>query len=269
MSKRQTGLLRSLRIIPSLFKISILTDMEFRFNISLKVFADVLWYLGQVAVFEVLFYHSPVIGGWDKQQMRVFIFTLFSVDAMYMVLFSENLDQLPTRIAKGDLDMVLLKPINGQLMVSLQKINSAYLLNLTFMFFALAYSLTQISQTVTPFGVMTLVIAMLCGLSMLYSGRLFFGGLSVLFGNAPSIVQVWYQIFRLGTRPDPLYPSWLRYIVLSVIPMAFLASVPARMIIEPFNVWLFLASLVVGAGSLAFSIVYWKFIMKRYSSASS
>ncbi len=38
-----------------------------------------------------------------------------------MIILSENLDQFSEKVHKGDLDLLLAKPVNSQFMISLQK----------------------------------------------------------------------------------------------------------------------------------------------------
>jgi ABC-2 type transport system permease protein len=71
---------------------------------------DIFWYIAQITTFEVLFHHTQYIGSWNLEQMRVFLGVVFVVDALYMIILSENLDQFSEKVRKGDLDLLLAKP---------------------------------------------------------------------------------------------------------------------------------------------------------------
>ena len=62
--------------------------------------------------------------------MRVFLGLLFVIDAIYMIIIHENLENMSEKVRKGDLDLLLAKPVNSQFMITLQKANTAIIGNL-------------------------------------------------------------------------------------------------------------------------------------------
>ena len=56
------------------------------------------------------------------------------VDALYMILFHDNLDSFSQKTTKGELDLLLAKPVNSQFMMSCQKVSVPYFVNLLFIF---------------------------------------------------------------------------------------------------------------------------------------
>jgi ABC-type uncharacterized transport system permease subunit len=93
---------------------------------SLEFFTDILWYAAQLSIFEVLFRHISQLNGWTLPTIRVFMGILFVTDSIFMFFFQVNLDQLGTKIRRGDLDLLLAKPVNSQWFLSLQKISMPY-----------------------------------------------------------------------------------------------------------------------------------------------
>ena len=77
--------MRYVRLWFSFLRASALADFEYRMNITVRIFGEVIWYATQLSVFEVLFTHTQTISGWDVNAMRVFMGTLFLVDNMYMM----------------------------------------------------------------------------------------------------------------------------------------------------------------------------------------
>ena len=265
----KTSLSRYLKIWLAFFRTSAVADLEYRANVVIKVVTDFLWYFAQLLTFEILYQHSETLGGWHANQLRVFMVLLFLVDALYMILFSENLDQLPAKVVRGELDMILAKPVDSQFMLSMQKMNTPYCINILVVVAALFWSMSQLPGGVPWARLPLLLIAVPTGLAVVYSTKLLFSASSIYFGNVPSLMQLWFQFYRLGMRPDILYPPWLRYVVLGLIPMGFIASVPARILVGPFDWRLPVGCLIVGCGVLAGSRWYWKRMIRSYASASS
>jgi ABC-2 type transport system permease protein len=87
--------------------------------------------------------------------------------------------------------------------------------------------------------------------------------------RAENVQYIWYNFYRLGMRPDVIYPQWLRYIVLGLVPVGFMASVPARMITEGFKIEIVVWGYFLGFVLVWLTTQWWKFAISKYTSASS
>ncbi len=251
------------------FRASAISDLEYRLNLSVKFITDVIWYIAQLSVFEVLFRHTSAISGWTIETTRVFMGVLFIVDAVWMLLFSENLDRLSDKVRKGDLDLLLVKPVNAQFMLSFQRMNTAYLANLFLAVSWMIWALSKLPISIEPIRVVMLLATIPCGLAVAYSLRFLFSASALIFTRAENINYLWYQLYRLATRPDSIYPPWLRFVLLSVIPVGFIASVPSNLLLGTSAPSFVALSYLISGTALYVSIRYWRFALKFYSSASS
>lgn len=263
------GLKRYLSMLLAFFRTSVVADMEYRANITAKILTDFLWYFAQLLTFEVLYQHTTTLGGWHLNQLRVFMTLLFVVDALYMIFFSENLDQIPYKVVRGEVDLLLAKPVDSQFMLSTMRMNTAYCVNIVLVTAAFFWALSQLDNGIPWARLPVLLVVIPSGVLVMYATRIIFSAASFFYGNTSQLTLLWFQFYRLGTRPDVLYPSWLRYVVLTILPMGFVASVPARLLVDEWSWGLPLASLAVGISSLAFSRWYWQKALRRYASASS
>lgn len=256
------------KLYVALFKASFISDLEYRANFLSRVFTDILWYLSQIITFEVIFRHTNKIGDWSLEQMRVFLGVVFVADALYMIIFSDNMDQFSEKIRKGDLDLLLAKPINSQFMISLQKAATAMSSNLLMGSAWLIFSLAQLPDF-NWLRLLWLLLLIPCGLVAMYSIRFAIAATAVIFTRSENLQFMWYQIYKLGMRPDHIYFPWLKWILLTVLPVGVIASVPARALLDapawPLFIWV-----VFWAGALLYlSNQFWKFALRYYSSASS
>lgn len=252
----------------SLFRTSFIADLEYRVNFMTRFVTDIIWYSAQIVTFEVLFHHTPKIGDWNVEQMRVFLGVVFIVDALYMIIFSENLDQFSEKVRKGDLDLLLAKPINSQFMLSLQKASTAMIGNLLLGLSWFTYSLLQLPDF-HWLRLFWLLILIPCGLIALYTMRFMIATTAVIFTRSENLQFVWYQIYRLGMRPDSIYVPWFKWVLLTALPVGVIASVPSRALLEPPDLALFAWVVILAIILLYFSNRFWKYSLKFYSSASS
>ncbi len=257
------------RIVKMLFKTSLIAELEFRANIALKVFNDFIWYFVQISVFDVLYLHTSTISGWSLGKIRVFLGCLFLADALNMLFYHENMEQLSERVRKGELDLILAKPVNSQFMLSLFRMHPTYLINFIFCFGWFLYVLNQELGTVTLAMVIKLIIMVICSNILMYSMRFMVSAMSVLMGRAENLAQLWYALFRMSLRPDFVYPPWLRYTLLFFLPLGFIASVPAHVVLGVRSLEWLVGAVALSGLFLFLSSTLWRRVLRRYVSASS
>lgn len=257
------------RILITLIQTSFIAELEFRANIALKIFNDFIWYFVQISVFEVLYSHTSQISGWNLGKIKVFLGCLFLSDTINMIFYHENLEQLSERVRKGDLDLILAKPVNSQFLLSFYRLHPSYFLNFILCFTWLLYSLYQELGFISAYKIIQILILILCSNIIMYSLRFIVASTSVAIGRSENLAQLWYSLFRMSLRPDFVYPPWLRYTLLFVLPLGFVASVPAHVILGArSDLWL-LGAILIALILLFISSSFWRWILKRYASASS
>lgn len=250
------------------FKASFIADLEFRANFLVRIVTDFFWYLAQIATFEVLFLHTSRIGDWNHAQARVFLGLLFVIDGIYMIILSENLDRMSEKVRKGDLDLLLVKPVSSQFIVSLQRANTAIFGNILLGAGWLMWSLSQLPDF-SWFRLAWMLVMIPCGVCVMYTIRFVFSAISVIFARSENVQFIWFQLYKLGMRPDTIYFPWMKFIVLTVLPVGMIASVPARMLLDPVNYWWPLWALTLAPLLIYLSHRFWNFCLKYYTSASS
>jgi len=254
------------------FKASFVADLEYRFNFILLITAEFIWYSTQLVLFEVLYRHTSLIGGWNLDQMRVFMFLALFVDSIYMILWDSNFSKFNDDVRKGNLDLLLTKPINSMFMMSSQKMSISHVPCFFITGGGLIWALAQLPDF-TWSRLLWLLLMVPAGLSVIFCGRFALNATAILFTRADFLQYVWYSLFRLGLRPDGIYSSFfggaLRFILIFVLPFAMIASIPARFLMEPINPWLAVWAVVMPIASFYVLNIYWRYCLRNYTSASS
>jgi ABC-2 type transport system permease protein len=185
-----------------------------------------------------------------------------------MIIIHENLENMSEKVRKGDLDLLLAKPVNSQFMVTLQKANTAIIGNLILGLSWLIYSLNGLGD----FNYLRLFWLMLlipCSLVVIYSMRFIFSASAVIFTRSENLQFLWWQVYRIGMRPDSMYFPWFKWIILTIIPVGVIVSIPARALLNPPDYLILLWPLCLVPILLYATHRFWNFALKFYSSASS
>jgi ABC-2 type transport system permease protein len=260
--------LKYLRLFFAFMKASLKADLEYRLNFVSRIMTDIFWYLAQIGTFEAIYRHTQMLGSWRLEQTRVFLGMLFVVDALYMVFFHDNLDRMTERVRKGEMDLLLAKPVDSQFMMSCQRMATALAGNLLIGTGWLIWALSRLPDF-DWLRLFWLVILIPCGLLSLYGVRFMISATAVIFTRADNLQYLWYQLYRLGMRPDSIYSPWLKYVILTILPVGLIASVPSHFLMEPPDFALLTTVLFVTGFFLWASHRFWHFSLKHYTSASS
>jgi ABC-2 type transport system permease protein len=89
--------------------------------------------------------------------------------------------------------------------------------------------------------------------------------------RAQGLVYGYFNFLQIARYPDVIFPRLFRFIFGWIVPVIIVANIPARLLLKPLDQpWMLMLHLTI-AGSLAlvFSRVFWRFALRRYSSASS
>lgn len=256
------------KLFLSFLSASFKADLEYRVNFLVRIVTDIFWYLSQVVIFEVIFLHTSRLGTWTLEQTRVFLGLIFLVDALYMIFFHDNLEKMSERVRKGELDMLLTKPISSQFLISLQRMATAIAGNFLIAITYLIWALSQLPD-LKLVNTLWLFILLPLGLLSLYSIRFTISTLALIVVKAENIQYLWYQVYRLGMRPDQIYQPWLRFTIFTILPVGLIASLPSRILFDGFQLDLFATAVTTSLSIFYFSQWAWKKALVHYSSASS
>lgn len=252
----------------SFFKTSLIADLEYRFNFAVNVFNDVLWYSAQIITFEVLYLHVDRIGDWSVDQTRVFLGVLFIVDGFYMFFVHENLDRFPERVSRGDLDFLLLKPVNSQFLISCQKFVTPALVNISIASTWLIWSIQRL-ETTSVKNILIFLALIPSAVLVVYAIRFMFTATSVIITKSENIQYLWFAFYKIGTRPDTIYSPFFRLVIITILPVGIVASVPSRILFDDYSSLLLFWCFCIGPLFFWLSTKFWKFCLSKYSSASS
>lgn len=247
-----------------LFKLSAVADLQMPFNLFVQFLNDILWYLLQIVLFESLYTNVSYLGAWGAPEMRVFLGILFLVDAFQMIFFAHNFDVFSEKVVKKDLDLILLRPVSSQQLMSCQRLQCGFILNAFFAFCWLMWSLSLLPGGFSWQRLLLVFIVVPCGLAVFYASRLMINTFALLITKAEYFQDLYFAFFRMGQRPDRLYSPSVRYLILMIIPVAMIASVPTRVLIEPQDGFTLLFLILAAAVCLSVSHLFWKWAVKRY-----
>ena len=255
----------------------------FRANFVIECITSVCWMAMQLVFYVLIFQYTDTIGVdeagdpyWTKFQFFAFIATTMMIFSIMQAFFMPNAAEFSELIRTGGLDFALLKPIDTQFLVSLQRVNWAMLSNFTFGVGLMAYALVQLGVWPSLLQFVLFPVFILCGVGIMYSIMTALASTSIWLGRNQSLYDFWFYITNFSRYPMEIYRGPvgdpLRMICTFAIPILIVANVPARLMARPFDGqdwWLVGYAVFATIASLIVSRWVFQRSLGSYRSASS
>jgi ABC-2 type transport system permease protein len=259
----------ALKLLKVFYRTSIQTDMEYRADFFTRVVATGVRLLTNIAGLKIAFSYTPTLRGWTFAQVLVLFAVFHFVDAVIETFIAPNMRNVMTQVREGTLDFVLMKPVNTQFMASFRTLNIWQLAGAFLGIGLLVYTLQNLSLEIGPAQTLLFAATLLTGLTIIYSFWLVLVTLTFWFVRFDNVEQIMWQAYVAGRYPMEIYPGWLRRVLTSVIPVAFVVTIPAEALSGRLAAGTLLMSAVVGVTALAASSLFWRFGLKNYTGASA
>jgi ABC-2 type transport system permease protein len=263
------SLVRYARLYAHFVRFSMSRTLEFRIDFFFRVFMDLAYYGVNIAFYQVIFLHTELLGGWNRDQTLVFMAGFLLVDAIVMTLFSNNIWWLPIFINRGDMDYYLLRPVSSLFFLSVRDFAVNSFINLLFAAGILVWALSRAADPWSA-GEMGLYAGLLClGAFLHYMVHMLMILPVFWIQQGGSLHTIFYSFQRFMERPDRIFSGWLRKVLISVMPFSLMASFPAGILIDGLE-WRVLGHLgLVTAAFFGLLLFVWNRGLRAYSSASS
>src|SRR3954452_20745415 len=97
---------------------SLIRSMSFKVNFLLWMVVEVLWFVGQIVFFSIIFANVNQIGDWSKWEVVLLVGTHQIIAQIFQAFFFVNIANIPELVRTGKLDSMLVLPIDSQFDVS-------------------------------------------------------------------------------------------------------------------------------------------------------
>ena len=158
-----------LRVWLTFLRNSLVRELSFRGNFLIEVVTRTFWFSAQLALFGIIYRQVNSIQDWSQYEYFAFMATGMLINALVEALFMPNCAAFSELIRTGNLDFVLLKPIDTQFLVSFQTVNLSMISQIALAVSLLVYSLSHLDVTVTAGNVLAYCLLIAVGTSFFYS----------------------------------------------------------------------------------------------------
>jgi ABC-2 type transport system permease protein len=262
---------RYIQIYGIMVRNSLIREMSFKANFILWMVVEVLWFLGQIVFFSIIFGSVNQIGDWSKWEVVLLVGTHQIIAQLFQAFFFVNVANIPELVRTGKLDSMLVLPIDSQFAVSSKQFGLDSIVNAALGGVVVIISLVKLGFMPQPIHIFLYLVALGFGIMIHYSIMLALAAVSFWIVRAQGLVYGYFNFLNIARYPDVIYPQVFRFIFSWLIPVVIVANIPARVLIKPLGNPMLLMLHLIAAASLAFfaSRLFWNFALRHYASASS
>ena len=210
---------------------SLTRDMEFKINFIADLFIDAIFYGSMYFLWAVIFSYVDVLGDFDQQAVIIFLIIMYLTDTVFVFFFGANTFTLNTMVVKGDLDLVLIKPVNPQFFMSFRYVCNYSLVSLIILMGLLLKLLYEYHGYIPILNFFVFLFSFILGVLLFYAVEFIISCLVFWYRNFSVGGWLASEMTKYSRRPDSIYKGKFRRIVFTVFPMAMITSVPARILI--------------------------------------
>lgn len=244
-------------------------EAVYRSNFLTMVAVDLIWIAVEFSLFAVIYANTTTLAGWTQDQIYFFLGIFFASDALFTTFFQRNFWNFSDLVNRGELDILLTKPVHPLFLALTRWFNLTAIFNLALgIGIALRYS-EPAGFKGGLLGWLELGVWLLVGLLTAVQLRFAFSIWIFWTERSWAMSRLYYQFFAFATKPDTLYPQMVRYIILTFLPFAFIGSIPARAVLQGLHPAEYVMVAAVITGFWIFNALMWRAGLKRYQSASS
>lgn len=253
------------------FKMQFKSALQYRLSVLLQSLSQVVITVGEILAVWLLFKNFKTVGNWGFYEAALMfgvVTTVFSI----CECFARGFDEFPKLIKRGDLDRMLVRPVNIYLQIFTAKIEFVKFGRVVLGVVVSIIALVKLHISWTFWKVVVLLCTYLCG-TLVMLGILFVAaGISVFtVENLEFLNIITDGSKQFAQYPIDIYKKWLRNIFTFIIPLACFNYLPLSFLLGTGSLPMWLCGLAPVIGMLFFipCFLFFKFALTKYQSTGT
>lgn len=260
---------RYLKLYSHFVRTSLALVSIFRFDFVTRIVMDLIFCAVSLAFFNVVFVHTTILAGWTLPQLYLFVATFMFVDGFHMTFFADSFWGFGSSTNKGELDYLIVRPCSAFFLAMFRQVSLSSSVNMLISGGLVIWSMDRLGEFWSWFGILYYTVFLILGITLYICSRVICLTAIFWMGGERGLNELHFSMTHLAERPDSVYPYWIRFLLLTLLPFGLIASFPARAFFETPSVTQVVLIFSVAACYILFANKLWSAGLKRYSSASS
>jgi ABC-2 type transport system permease protein len=249
--------------------VGVANELQYRANFFIQLLQSLIALGTGLIGLALVFGQTEALAGWSRPELLAVMGVYIIMGGLIGSLIQPNMLRLMEEVQQGTLDYALTKPADAQVLVSVREFRFWQLVDVVVGIVVLAVALLQMEGSLGWQQALAFLIALLLGAAMIYCFWLMLTSTAFWIVRVDEITNLFQGIYAAGRWPVGIYPSWLRYGLTFLVPIAFAVTVPAEALTGRLTWQTLLGAAALALGLLLVSRWIWKKGVRNYSGASA
>lgn len=245
---------------------SIKRSNTYKGEIFVRIFRTFFILFTQILLLSLVFGDQEVFVGWTKNQAYLVMGIWNLLNYTGWALFGVNLSHLEEKVLNGDFDYVLLKPLSSAWFSSFSDFSLYNWISSVSGVLLIGYYFVVAWNTLTVERVVLGIAGILIGLVLWYAFYLLLASFSIA-NPRNGFLALAKEILGLTKYPINIFSNSIQFVFYTLVPIAFVSSVPANLFIGRGDIYLLIIGVVLSIAFLRFALWVWEQNVKKYTSA--
>jgi ABC-2 type transport system permease protein len=258
-----------MRVAWLFLKVGVMNELQYRVNFVIQLFQSLIQVVTGLAVLALVYSHTNELNGWTESELLTVLGIQILLGGIIRAGIQPNMQRLMEDVQEGTLDYALTKPADSQVLVSVRQFRIWQLTDLVSGAILVVVGLAGLEQSVGLLDSLAFGAALALGAVMIYCFWLLITTSAFWVVRMDHVLELFEGVYLTGRFPVGIYPSWLRFTVTFLVPIAFAVTVPAEAVTSRLEPSTLLLSFAFAAFLFAFTRWFWRFGLRHYSGASA
>lgn len=245
--------------------------MQYRSNMLMLGISSCLISIGEIFAIFILFKNFKSVGNWGFYESAL-MFGLITTIYSFTECFARGFDEFSSLIQHGDLDRLMVRPVNLIYQIFGSKIEFSKLLKTTLGIIVCIIALVNLNIVWTLAKVIVLILTFICGCLVIWGVMLIGAGISVFsVENLEFINIITHGAKEIAYYPINIYNKWLARLFTFIIPIACFNYLPISFLMGYGNLpqIVYALSPLMGMLFVIPCILFFSWCLKRYQSTGT
>ncbi len=256
------------RLLSAFWRLNVAEELQYRANFIASVLGTVFNMATALLTLSLFFHHTTTLGGWDYWEIVVLLGVFNALTGVIEAVLRPGIGQLAGEVRSGELDLVLVKPVDAQGFVSFRRIDIWRLTDVVLGFGLAGYALVQLGHTPSLAQLMAFGLTIAAAAVVVYAIWVVLMSLAFWFVSVENIAVLFDAVYEGARYPVSAYPGALRFLFVYLIPIAWTTTIPASALTGRLRPEIGLAAAVVAALAFGLARALWRTALRRYAGAS-
>jgi ABC-2 type transport system permease protein len=207
--------------------------------------------------------------GWTRNELIILVAAYSFFWGIFHFVFARNFNHIPVIIEYGDLDTILVKPIDSQFLLSLKTINFAGLFRTILGLIILIYMLNVTHITLTIVNIASFLALGVFGMLLIYSFWFITATFLIWNPQLSNLINLLYNLTGITRLPPQVVYETKNYLLFFLIPLTIVISTPTKALLHKVLLGDVIVLLFASVTIFMISRIFWRFALRHYTSASS